>query len=79
MKTKLSVLQGHIKQGEYEEAILIAAKFSVIDADHKDIIERGAGAINNPAVYIQLGRSVDVLIYQATQSVCKLYKDKIQP
>lgn len=55
MTTKLSILQGHMKAGEWEKAIALAAKFPRLGV-HRNAILDAHTAIVNPGFTRQLRR-----------------------
>lgn len=58
MTTKLSILQGHMKAGEWKKAIALAAKFPRLGV-YRDAILDAHTAIVNPGFTRQLRRDPD--------------------
>lgn len=60
METKLSIVKRHMRAGEWQEAIRLAARFPRLDR-HRNAILDAHGAYTNPRFLIQIGRDIDAL------------------
>lgn len=60
METKLSIVKRHMRAGEWQEAIRLAARFQRLDA-HRNAVLDAHGAYTNPRFYVQIGRDLDAL------------------
>ena len=60
METKLSVVKRHMRAGEWQEAIRLAARFPRLDV-HRNAVLDAHGAYTNPRFFVQIGRDLDAL------------------
>ena len=58
METKLSIVKRHMRAGEWQEAIRIAARFPRLDG-HRNAILDAHGAYTNPRFFVQLGKDIE--------------------
>jgi 5-carboxymethyl-2-hydroxymuconate isomerase len=60
MQTKLSIVRQHMRAGEWQDAIRLAARFPRLD-HHRAAILDAHNAYTNPRFLVQLGRDLDAL------------------
>lgn len=60
METKLSVVKNHMRNGQWQEAIRVAAKFPRLDG-HRDAILSAHMAYTNPRFVVQLKKDIEAL------------------
>lgn len=60
METKLSIVKRHMRAGEWQEAIRIAARFSRL-GEHRNAILDAHGAYTNPRFFVQIGKDIEAL------------------
>lgn len=60
METKLSIVKRHMRAGDWQEAIRLAARFPRL-GEHRNAVLDAHGAYTNPRFYVQIGRNLDAL------------------
>ena len=60
-RTKTSIIQHHIANGDWRKAISVAARLHRLDKHRVPILD-AQGAYTNPRFYQQLGKDPDALI-----------------
>jgi Flp pilus assembly protein TadD len=60
-RTKTSIIQGHMAEGDWRNAIRVAARLPRLDK-HRNAILDAQGAYENPRFYMQIGRDPGALI-----------------
>lgn len=60
METKLSIVKGHMRNGQWRDAIRVAAKFPRLDK-HRDAILSAHMAYTNPRFVVQLRKDTEAL------------------
>lgn len=72
METGLSKMKRHLANGDYEEALKLAARWGDLGA-HKEAITRGYEALMRPAFYEQLGKDPDFLFREGVRALFERY------
>ncbi len=73
MKTKLSLLKEYMAQGDFINALRLAAKFGSL-GEHKKSITTGWAAYVNPSFYTQIGKEPLELINAGIEAIRHRYQ-----
>lgn len=68
MKTKLSTVKDHMRNGQWQEAIRLAASFPRLD-QHRDAILSAHMAYTNPRFVVQLKKDIETLKLAGQQAL----------
>ena len=72
METKLSKVKAAMTDGDWEQALKLAAKFPIL-GEHKQAITKAADAIKHPNFYKQTGRDIPALIEAGKSALIERY------
>jgi hypothetical protein len=72
MQTKLSAVKNHMRAGQWQEAIRLAARFPRLGSERAAILD-AHGAYTNPRFLTQVGKDIDALKRAGQQALLERY------
>lgn len=72
METKLSIVKRHMRAGEWQQAIRIAARFPRL-GEQRDAILGAHGAYTNARFFVQIGKDIESMKDSGRQALLDRY------